>query len=118
MVSHVDNAGDPHFFPHILYGPPANNGQVDPGKITQFFQMPLYSGRAKSKLRAGYNWSEGSVIIQKEEKISGPLDPRLNPFPIFEKMSHGLFPQGEFNFILPPKTMNAKVMDRQLLFKG
>jgi len=74
--------------------------------------MPLYFGRAKSKLRAGYNWSEGSVIIQKEEKISGPLNPDLNILPFFEKMFHSLFLQGEFNSILSPKTMNAKATDR------
>jgi hypothetical protein len=62
--------------------------------------MPLYSGRAKSKVRSGYNWSEGSVIIQKEEEISGPLNPDLNILPFFEKMFHRLFLQGvSFYFI-------------------
>jgi hypothetical protein len=74
--------------------------------------MPLYFGRAKSKLRSGYNWSEGSVIIQKEEEISDPLNPGLNVSPIFKKMSQNLVLQGELNFILSPNAVNAKATDR------
>jgi hypothetical protein len=72
--------------------------------------MPLYFGGTKSKFRPGYNWSQGSVIIQKEKEILGFLNPGLNIFPIFEKMLHGLPLQRESNFILSPNTMNARTI--------
>src|SRR4030043_281539 len=96
MVADINNALDSYFFPHIFKGSSANNGQVDPGKVTQFFQMPLYFERTKSKFGSGYNWSKGSVIIQKEEKTLGLLNPVLNVFPIFKKMFHGLLISGEY----------------------
>jgi len=74
--------------------------------------MPLYSGRAKSKLRSGYNWSESSVIVQKKKKILGLLNPRLNPFPIFKKIFHHFLLQQNANFILSPNTVNARTIER------
>jgi hypothetical protein len=74
--------------------------------------MPLYLGRAKSKFGPGYNGSERSVIIQKEEKISGPPNPRSNIFPIFEKMSHNLFLQ-ESNFIKYRSFSGSKKRDSE-----
>jgi hypothetical protein len=73
--------------------------------------MPLYFQRAKSKLRSGYNWSEGSVIVQKKKKILGLLNPDLNIFPIFKKMFQSLLLQGDSNFILSPNTVNARTVD-------
>jgi hypothetical protein len=62
--------------------------------------MPLYFGRAKSKVGSGYDGSEGSVIIQEEEEIPGVLNPGSHVFPIFKKVFHSLLPQGESNFYL------------------
>jgi hypothetical protein len=80
--------------------------------------MPLYFGRAKSKLRAGYNWSEGSVIVQKEEKILGPLNPGLNIFPIFKKMFHRIFLKRESIYILSSDKMNSRTIHPEAINTG
>jgi hypothetical protein len=52
--------------------------------------MPLYFGRTESQFGPGYNWSEGSVIVQEKKKTPGLQNPDSNVFPIFEKMFHRL----------------------------
>jgi len=72
--------------------------------------MPPYYGWAKSKFRPGYNWSESSVIIQKEKKILDVLNSGLNLDPMFEKMPHRVFLQIESNLILSPNPPFAKTI--------
>jgi hypothetical protein len=61
--------------------------------------MPLYFGRIKSQFRPGYNWREGSVIVQKKKKILGLVNPGLNVFPILKEMYHDILSFKE-NWIL------------------
>jgi hypothetical protein len=84
----------------------------------QFFEMPLYFGRTESEFRLGYNGSEGSVIVQKQKKILGLLNPGLNFLPIFEKMFHHLLLQRKPNLILSPDTMNARTIDPKSINRG
>jgi hypothetical protein len=77
--------------------------------------VPLYLGRTKSQFRPGYNWSEGSVIVQK--KILGLVNPYLNVFPIFEKMLHGILFQGEQDFILSSNTPDARAIYSFLIMR-
>jgi hypothetical protein len=72
--------------------------------------VPLYLEQTKSQFRPGYNWSEGSVIVQKKKKILGLVNPGLNVFPIFEKMFHGILFQGELDFILSSNTPDARAI--------
>jgi hypothetical protein len=76
--------------------------------------VPLYFGRTKSQFRSGYNGSEGPIIVQKEKKILGLLNPGLNIFPIFEKVLQGILFEGELDFILARNTMDARPIDRFL----
>ena len=88
MDADIDDVRDSYFFPKIFQGSPADDGHVDPREITQFSQMPFHFKRTKSLFWEGYNWSEGSVIVQKKEEILGLLNPCLDGFPLFEKMVH------------------------------
>ena len=83
--------------------------RMNPGEITQFFQMSLDFGRTKSQFRSGYNWSEGSVIVQKKKEIPGLPNPGLNVFPIFEKMLHDIFFLTEnYTLILSPNAIDTQ----------
>ena len=110
MVADINNSRDSYFCPQIFQGSAADDGQVDPGEIPQFLQMPLYFGRTKSQFGSGYNWSEGSIIVQKNKEILGLLNPGLNVFSIFEKMFHGILFQRKLDFILSLSTQDARVI--------
>jgi len=95
MVADISNSRDSYFCPQIVQGSAADDHQGDPREIPQFLQMLPYLGWTKSQFGSGYNWREGSIIVQKEKKILGLLNPGLNVFPIFEEMLQGLFLQRE-----------------------
>ena len=88
MVADIKNGWNPNFLPQILQGPPADDGQVDLRKITQFFQLSLDFRGAKSQVRSGNNRSEGSIVVQEKYECLGLPHPGLNVFPIIEKMFH------------------------------
>ena len=95
MVADINNPRDCYFFPQIVHGSAAQDGQGDPGKIPQFLQMPPCLDRTESQSGSRCNWSEGSIIVQKKEKTLGLLNPGLNVFPTFKKMLQGIFLQRE-----------------------